>query len=160
MVFTERDKNSFCLRRRLEEMLQRSLPEPFIVEEFERRASARADRAAKLCRAIVSMAAGRGIEVRMYAKGEVQGCHASVGALTRHEIAEAVVRHIDALRNKLPKKVRPWEEGDRRMAIFAAAALSLTPPPPGHAPSELLDGLSPSTQRSCERWLVRVQIER
>ncbi len=74
----------------------------------------------------VGMAMDRGIEVAIYAKGEVQACFASVGARTRHEIAEAVVRHIDAFRYKLPNKRKAWQGEDRRMSLFAAAALVIT----------------------------------
>ena len=92
---------------------------------------------------MVSLAADRGVEVAIYARGEVQACFASVGARTRREIAEAVVRHIDAFRHRLPNKRRPWEGEDRRMAIFAAAALVLTHYQLGS--SRLLDSLGPST---------------
>jgi hypothetical protein len=87
----------------------------------------------------VSLAADRGVEVAIYAKGEVQACFANVGARTRREIAEAVVRHVEAFRPKLPEKRRTWESEDRRMAIFAAAALVLTHYQLGA--SRLLDGL-------------------
>jgi hypothetical protein len=70
--------------------------------------------------------ADRGVEVVIYSRGDVRACFAAVGARTRHEIAEAVVRHIDAFRPKLPKKRQPWESEDRRLAMFSAAALILT----------------------------------
>jgi Holliday junction resolvasome RuvABC endonuclease subunit len=138
LVFTARDKNARCLAK-LEKMLARFLPDTIILEEFERQMSARTERIKRLCRAMVSLAADRGVEVAIYAKGEVQACFASVGARTRREIAEAVARHIDAFRHRLPNKRQPWENEDRRMSIFAAAALVLTHFQLGT--SRLLDGL-------------------
>jgi Holliday junction resolvasome RuvABC endonuclease subunit len=141
LVFTQKDKNAFCLRR-LEQMLGRFLPDAFILEDFERRAAGKTDRIVNLCRGMTSLAADRGIDVAIYARGEVQACFANVGARTRQEIAEAVARHIDAFRHKLPTKRRAWESEDRRMAMFAAAALGLTHYQLGS--SRFLDELRPS----------------
>lgn len=124
-MFAQRDKNEKCLHR-VDQMLTRLLPHTLVLEEFERGASSKVDRITRLCRGIVSMAVARGVEVAVYARSEVQACFASVGARSRHEIAEAIVRNIEALRHKLPPKRKPWQSEDRRMALFAAAALVLT----------------------------------
>ena len=151
MVFTRRRKNAHCLRR-TEALLGRFLPDTLVLEVFDRRRSARAPRITRLGRAMVSLAVDRGVEVAegpprglvriiahgtdelldlgvevaIYSRGDVRACFANVGAGTRQEIAEAVARHIDAFRHQLPRKRRSWESEDRRMAIFAAAALVLT----------------------------------
>jgi len=125
LVFTKRDKNAECLRR-IEAMIARFLPDTLVLEVFDRRPAARAGRIRRLCQAIASLAADRGVEVAIYSRGDVRTCFANVGAGTRQEIAEAVVRHVDAFRHQLPDKRRPWESENLRMAIFAAAALVLT----------------------------------
>jgi Holliday junction resolvasome RuvABC endonuclease subunit len=138
MVFTRRRKNAHCLRR-TEALLGRFLPDTLVLEVFNTRTTTRTHRISRLCRAMVSLAIDRGVEVAIYSRGDVRACFANVGAGTRQEIAEAVARHIDAFRHQLPRKRRSWESEDRRMAIFAAAALVLTHYQLGA--SRFLDGL-------------------
>jgi Holliday junction resolvasome RuvABC endonuclease subunit len=120
-----RTKNSVCMRK-LEVVIERVKPETIVLETFEKGNSRRNDRITRLCRSMVSLAADRGVEVAIYARRDVQSCFAGVGATTRHEIAEAVVRHVDALRHQMPSVRKPWESEDRRMPLFSAAALALT----------------------------------
>jgi len=125
LVVTETDKNARCLKR-IEAMLARLEPQTLILEAFESDVAKRSDRVTRLCRAIVALAADRGVEVAIYGRREIAHVFAHVGARTRHDIAEAVARHIEALRHRLPPRRRPWQAEDRRMALFSAAALALT----------------------------------
>lgn len=119
------NKNAACLRR-IEALLTRLSPETLVLESFERPGSRRADRITRLCRAIAALAADRGTDVAVYSRKDVVACFGDVGARTRQEIAEAVVRHVDAFRHQLPKPRRRWDDEDRRMALFSAAAIALT----------------------------------
>lgn len=119
------DKNARCLRR-AERILDRFEPETLVLEAFEKRRSARADRIALLGRGLVALAGERGIDVAVYTRGEVKACFAKVGAVSRQEVAEAVSRHVPALHHRLPKPRRPWQTENPRMALFTAAALVLT----------------------------------
>jgi len=110
----------------LEKIIARLNPESVLLEAFERPGSKRVSRTQRVSRGMVALAADRGIDVAIYTRGDVQGCFAAVGAKTRDEIAAAVARHIDAFRHRLPKPRRAWEGGDRRLTLFAAAALVLT----------------------------------
>lgn len=125
LIHADGDKNSKCLRS-VERLFERLQPETLVLEAFERSSSQRADRIARLCRAIVALAVDRRIEVAVYRRGDVQATFASVGARTRHEIAQAVARHVEALRPRLPAQRKPWQSEDKRMPLFAAAALVLT----------------------------------
>ena len=118
------DKNAHCLRK-FEMMLDRFMPETLLLEEATSVAN-RSGRIAKLYAATASLAASRGVEVVIYKLGQIKACFASVGPTTRQEIAEAVGRHIDAFRHRLPKPRKPWQAQDRRMTMFCAAALVLT----------------------------------
>ena len=124
-ICPKKDKSLKCLRS-VEALITRFVPDTLVLEAFEQRNSARKDRVARLCRSIQSFAIDRGIEVAIYTRGDVRACFAAVGAKSRDEIAEAVVRHVDALREWLPKRRRPWESEHRRVAVFSAAALVLT----------------------------------
>ena len=125
LVYFDREKNALCLRK-LEKLFDRLTPEMFVLEAFERDDSARADRITKLCRAMVSLAVHKGADVAVHRRADVQACFASVGASTRYDIAEMVARNIDALRHKLPPRRRSWEKEDPRLALFSAAALTIT----------------------------------
>ena len=118
------DKNAVCLRK-IELMLDRYAPETLLLEEAKSVAN-RSARITRLYTAIASMAAHRSIEVAIYTLGQIKTCFSKVGAITRQDIAEAVGRHIEAFRHRMPKPRKPWQAEDRRMAMFCAAALVLT----------------------------------
>jgi len=124
-VRAKRDKNSVCLRA-LEKLLKRLQPETLVIEAYGRRTSLRSERIGRLCKAAGALAKDRGVDVAVFSRADIQACFADVGAKTRQEIANAVARHIDALRHRLPRRRRPWEPEDPRMALFSAAALVLT----------------------------------
>lgn len=118
-------KNLSCLRK-IDQLIERFAPDTLVLEAFEKSNSARASRITKLCRGIVALAKERGVDVAIYTRSEIQRHFASVGAKSRDEIAEAVVRHIDALREWLPAKRMAWESEHRRIAVFSAVAAALT----------------------------------
>lgn len=119
------EKNDKCLSQ-IAKLLSRFEPETVVLEAFEKRCSARADRIARLGRAIVALAGESSIEVAVYTRGEVKACFATVGAVSRQQVAEAVARSIPALAHRIPKPRKPWESDHPRMALFSAAALVLT----------------------------------
>ncbi|HEY3814558.1 MAG TPA: hypothetical protein VGL66_15155 [Caulobacteraceae bacterium] len=125
LVFVTGDKNPQCIRR-LDAILQRLTPEALVMEAFSRTATRRAERIARLNVAVTNLAESRGVEVFVYTRDEVREAFSEVGARTRQEIAEAVVRHVAALRHRLPYPRRIWQSEDRRQALFVAAALVLT----------------------------------
>ncbi|HYC74676.1 hypothetical protein [Brevundimonas sp.] len=124
LVSVGADKNASCLRR-LERLLDRSAPETLVLEAYDRATTRRALRIADLCRAVRRAADHRGVETAVYSRAEVREAFSEVKARTRREIAEAVARHCEAFRHRLPKRRRPWESEDARGALFAAAAVGL-----------------------------------
>lgn len=98
-----RDKNVVCLAK-VEALLERLSPETLVLEAFERPQAARAARITRLCRAIVALAADRGVDVSIYSRSDIAACFLDVGARTRDEIAQAVVRHVDVFRHRLPRR--------------------------------------------------------
>jgi len=120
-----KEKNLVCLRR-LRTLLLRFEPEVLVIEAFEVRDSRRRARIARLCRGVVAMATEHGVDVAIYDRTQVRACFAAVGAVTRHEIAEAVARHLEPFRQHLPRRRQPWQAEDERMALFSSAALVLS----------------------------------
>jgi len=121
----KRDKNAVCPAK-IEALFERLSPETVVLEAYERPHSARPARTTRLCRAIAALAIDRGLDVAIYTRADVAACFLDVGARTRDEIAQAVVRHVDAFRHRLPIRRKPWQAEDPRMALFSAAALVLT----------------------------------
>jgi hypothetical protein len=66
------------------------------------------------------------MEFAIYTRKDIEACFATSGARTRHEIADAIARHVPGLAGRLPKKRTAWMADDRRMALFNAAALVFT----------------------------------
>lgn len=125
-VYTARgDKNAGCLRK-LAWLLKRYEPEAVVLEAFDKESSLRSERIRKLCLLMVALAAEHAAEMAVYSRQDVQRCFSVVEARSREEIAEAVARHLPALRPHLPPKRRPWDSEDKRLAVFTASALVLT----------------------------------
>jgi hypothetical protein len=118
------DKNGVCLRA-AEKLVGRMQPETLVLEDFGRRTSSRANRIVRLCQSLVGLATDRGAEVVILSRADIQASFSHAGARSRQEIAEAVCRHVDAFRYRLPSARRIWESEDRRMGLFSAAALVL-----------------------------------
>jgi hypothetical protein len=73
----------------------------------------------------MTAAADHGALVDCLTRSDVQEAFALVGALTRDEIAEAVAAHVPTLRTHLPSRRKQWDGEDKRLSVFAAAALVL-----------------------------------
>lgn len=125
LVSARKDKNAVCLKR-LEDLLARHAPEVLVLEAYERENSRRARRIARLGASVRRVADTRGVETLVYHRTEVREAFAETGARTRREIAEAVARHLEAFRHRLPPPRKPWDSEDAREALFAAAAVVLT----------------------------------
>jgi hypothetical protein len=119
-------KNSGCLRK-LTWLLKVCAPEVLVIEAFDKQSSQRSERIRKLCLAAVAAAAEHNAEVDCLKRSDVQRTFEFVGAKTRDEIAEAVAAHVPTLRTHLPSRRKPFGDGeDKRLSVFAAAALVLT----------------------------------
>ena len=105
LVSAGADKNATCLRR-CERLLDRLAPEILVLEAYDRDTTRRARRIADLCTDVRRAADDRQIEAVVYTRAEVRRAFAEVKAWTRREIAEAVARHFEAFRHRLPKPRR------------------------------------------------------
>jgi Holliday junction resolvasome RuvABC endonuclease subunit len=123
LFHVKKRKNTQSLAR-LEKLLARLNPEAIVLEAYDHGAK-RSDRVVRLCRSVVALAIEQRIDVAVYTREQIKACFGSVGASSRHEVAEAVARSFEALRPRLPKPRRAWDAPDRRMAIFDAAAATM-----------------------------------
>lgn len=125
LVSARGDKNAVCLKR-LEGLLDRFRPDVLVLEAADPERSRRARRIAQLCAAVGEAADARGVETTVYSRADVRTAFAEVRATTRRQIAEAVARHMEAFRHRLPQPRRPWESEAAGESLFAAAALVMT----------------------------------
>lgn len=125
LTYVRNDVNRGSIER-IERLIDRLSPETLVLEAYEGPSATRSERVARLGRSLAALAAARNIEVAVYTRGDVRACFATVGARTRQEIAEAVARNHPELRSRLPQARKAWQCEDRRMALFAAAALIAT----------------------------------
>lgn len=119
------NKNAKCLAR-IRRLIDLYHPDTVVFEAFEHGRTRRVDRVQRLCRAVVHLAASRAIATPIYSRAAIRTCFASVGAVTRYEIAEAIAIQIEAFESWLPPKRRAFMDQDARLGLFNAAAVGLT----------------------------------
>lgn len=119
-VFATLDKGRpAASARKLVRLIKRIRPGEFVIEAYDqRKPPVRA-----IAGSLVNAAADRGLFVEAHSRATVQRAFEAVGARTREDIAAVLARHFPALALRLPKRRRPWEGEDKRLAIFNAAAV-------------------------------------
>jgi len=119
-----KDKNATCLVK-VTELINRYDPHTVVLEDPSRnpRRSARIQR---LYTAVAGLCHGRSIDLAVFSRDDMHRCYATVGAVSWQDIAEAVGRQLEPLRNRLPARRKAWQSESRRMSIFAAAAIAMT----------------------------------
>lgn len=119
-VFATLDKGRAAASvRKLVQLIERVRPGEFVIEAFDQRKPP----VKAVAAALVSAAADRGLFVEAHTRSSVQQAFEVVGASTREDIAAVLARHFPALALRLPKRRRPWDGEDKRLAIFNAAAV-------------------------------------
>ncbi len=86
----------------------------------------RAARIRRLSRMLGHLALSEQIEVHHFTRADIRACFASVGAVTKYEIAKAIALQIPAFEHRLPRVRKLWMSEDPRQSLFDAAALGLT----------------------------------
>src|SRR5690348_7737170 len=85
------------LMARFERILERYHQAVLVLEEFEGSHTKRVTRIQHLCRSMLHLAACKGIDTPVYGRDVIRTCFASVGAVTRYEIAQAIAQHLPML---------------------------------------------------------------
>jgi len=117
-------KNSRAMIR-IEKLFDKYNPAVLCLEQFDRTPSRRTARIRNLYRRIVDAGNARGLEVRIYDRTQIA---AALGAAssTRDDIAATVAERLPALRPRLPRSRKPWDNERPTMAMFSAASCALT----------------------------------
>jgi hypothetical protein len=101
-------------------------PETVLLEAFDPKLTYQQLRKRDLGRRVVSLVRGRGQDLSLLTREEVQAAFADVGARTREEIAHAIHRAVPALEYRLPKRRAPGDSERKALPMFSAVALVLT----------------------------------
>ena len=101
-------------------------PDAVILAKEEDGQRGSAGRARRLLSLIANHASGQSVQVCRYSRADIRACFADVGAVTRHEIAEAIASQIPAFAHRLPPPRRNWDNESPRLYLFDAAALVMT----------------------------------
>jgi hypothetical protein len=117
------DKNARSLIR-INSLLELHTPDVLVLQNMSKRGTRRARRIQELNRRAAELADQRGVVVKTYSRAQVIEFFAGFGAVTKHQIAEAVAKHIPALSLYVPPARKPWMSEHARMGIFDAAALA------------------------------------
>lgn len=119
----DRNVQCFVAVRTLIEKMQ---PDVLVLLRYPLPENAKTARRRRLNHLFGTYAGTLGIEVKRYARPEVQTAFKPMGAKTRVEIAHAIAGHVHAFSYRLPKQRKLWMSEDSRMALFDAAALAFT----------------------------------
>ncbi len=120
----EKHKNARTVEA-LRKLITRYRPEVLVVEDTSESGSRRTSRIRKLYRMLEHVAMAELVEVHRCRRSEIAECFVQVGALTKHEIAQAIAMRIPAFAHRLPPYRKPWMSEDPRQSLFDAVALAL-----------------------------------
>lgn len=124
IVVSSAKRNAASLAH-IESIIGQYEPDAIVIEDYTERGSRRSPRIRRLYRSLTHTAQTKAIDVCRIAKTDVQKCFASVGAKTKHEIAQSVARQFPEFAHRLPKKRHAWDPQQTGMGLFTAAALGV-----------------------------------
>ena len=119
----EKHKSTKAIQE-IKKLIDHFRPEVLVIEDtigWSRRTS----RIRKLYRMLVHLAQAEYVELYRCPRSDFNACFATVGANTKHEIAQAVAMQIPAFAHRMPLRRKPWRSEDPRQSLFDAAALAL-----------------------------------
>ena len=123
LTYAKTNRTTACVRH-LSTLLERHRPEYLVLEDLDGRRRAPSAAIADFRRQAIEAADVLGITVRCYSRRDVARAVLGDSTATRHQVAQAVAKHIDVFAHRLPPARRAWESVDRRLALFSAAGLA------------------------------------
>lgn len=101
-------------------------PDTLVIEDCETVDSRRSRRVRRLYALIATLAETENVTLVRYSRAHMRETFEETGAITRHQVAQAIATYIPAFAHRMPKVRALWQSEDHRLAIFDAAALALT----------------------------------
>ena len=117
-------KNSDSLDA-LQKLFEQYHPDVTVIEDTSEKGSRRSARIRRLYRSIGHLAANRSAEVYRYTRRGIRKTFASVGAVTKYEIAKTIAQQIPAFAHRMPRLRKLWMSEDPRQSLFDAIAFGI-----------------------------------
>jgi Holliday junction resolvasome RuvABC endonuclease subunit len=108
------------------ELIERYQPNVVVFEDHHGEGSRRGKRIEVLLNAIAALVRRQNIKTARYSRGRVRQFFVSDGAVTKFQIAKAIVEEIPELAPRMPGERKIWLPEHANMSIFDAASLALT----------------------------------
>jgi hypothetical protein len=118
-------RNQKCVEA-IAKIVDQYQPTVLVIEDTSEQLSRRTARIRRLYQSLEHFAKVRAIDVHHVTKSAIRQTFASVGAVTKYEIAQAIAIQIPAFAIRMPRVRKPWMSQDSRQGLFDAAALGLT----------------------------------
>ena len=118
------DKNERTIDS-LRRLLGRYHPDVVAIEDVSTTRPRRCPRIRRLYQRIEHAVISDGVELFRCPRNEVRSTFVEAGAVTKHEIAEAIADMIPAFAHRLPPRRKIWMSEDPRQGLFDAAALGI-----------------------------------
>lgn len=106
-------------------LVDRYCPAVIVIEEADGHRYRRSSRIRKLYRKLAKYTDAERIDLHRISPHAVWEHFAGGGALTKYEVAKAIVRELPSFAHRMPRIRRPWMSADPRQSLFDAAALGL-----------------------------------
>lgn len=120
------DRRNATLMASIQALVDAAPPDVVVIDDHTEPGARRSARVRRLHRSIVHMAKSRGIDLGTVRRDEVRAAFSNVGAVSRHEIAQAVAREFQEFGHRLPRKRPVWGTEPEALKVFMAAALAVT----------------------------------
>lgn len=117
-------RNRKCVEA-IEKIIEQYQPGILVIEDTSDRLTRRTARIRRLYQSLMHLAKTNVVDVYRCPKDGIRKTFASVGAVTKYEIAQAIARQIPAFSIRLPRVRKAWMGQDSRQSLFDAAALGV-----------------------------------
>jgi hypothetical protein len=106
-------------------LVERYRPVVMVIEETGEHRYRRTSRIRKLYRMLTKYTTSERIDLHRIEQHAIWEHFAGSGALTKYEVAKAIVHQVPGFAHRMPRIRKPWMSADPRQSLFDAAALGI-----------------------------------
>lgn len=112
-------------REAVAQLMEQYQPGVLVIEGLSDDPYHRTERVRRLYQSLARVAEKHVIDVHRVSRAAVRSSFHSLGARTKHDIAQAIAKRIPAFAIRIPPVRKPWMSQDSRQSLFDAVALGL-----------------------------------
>ena len=106
-------------------LIEKYRPVVIVIEDVGERRYRRTARVRKLYRMLIKFADRERIDLHRIEPHAIWEHFAGTGALTKYEVAKAIVQQLPTFAHRMPRIRKPWMSADPRQSLFDSAALGI-----------------------------------